>query len=465
MRENKTYDELEVGDEASIKRVCTGNDLYVFAHASGNLNPLHLPGAEAEGASDQEKIAPSMWVGALVSAVLGNVLPGPGTLYHSQSFRFLDRAHEGDELTVTVKVLEKLEDNLVKLSTTVKGRGGDGIAEGEATVYAPTQKIRVEDEEMPELQVHRNQHFKRLFEECAGLPPLRTAVIAPEEKTSLGGAMLAAEEDLIFPVLIGNEAAIKQAAKEAGVDVGSAEIHNVPDHDAAARYAAEMASKGEADALMKGALHTDQFLHAALSSAYGLRGTRRISHVFTFDVPGLDHLLMVTDAAINIAPTLEEKVDIVQNAIDLAHSLGVESPKVGILSAVETVTPKIPSTLDAAVLSKMAERGQIRGGMVDGPLAMDNAMDIEAARTKGITSLVAGRADVLVAPNLEAGNMLAKELVFVAHADGAGIVVGAKVPIILTSRADDEQARLASCAIAALHQARGGLAAQRSVAA
>lgn len=280
----------------------------------------------------------------------------------------------------------------------------------------------------------------------------------PEEKTALGGALLAAEKGLITPVFVGSEVAIRQIAGKMGVDLSGIEIHDLPRVEDAANHAAELAGKRQVDAIMKGALHTDQLLHAVLRPGYGLTRGRRLSHVFTFDVPGLDHLLMVTDAAINIAPSLEDKVDIVQNAIDLAHALGIAKPKVCILSAVETVNPKIPSTLDAAILSKMAERGQIQGAVVDGPLAMDNAVDLEAARTKGITSLVAGRADILVVPNLEAGNMLAKELVFVAHAHGAGIVVGANVPIILTSRADDENARLASCAIAALyHHASGGM--------
>ncbi len=458
MRENKTYDELEVGDEATIKRVCTGNDLYVFAHASGNLNPLHLPGnqGEAPQGSEPETVAPSMWVGALVSAVLGNVLPGPGTLYKAQSFRFLDRAHVGDELKITVKVLEKLGGNLVKLSTVVTGRGGDLVAEGEAEVYAPTQKVQIEGESVPDLEVRRYRHFKTLLDACEGLPPLRTAVVAPEEPTALGGALLAAEQGLIAPLLIGQEAAIRKTARTAGLDLGNVEIRDAADAEAAAELAASLAGRGEVQALMKGALHTDELLRAALARAHGLRTERRLSHIFAFDVPGLDRLLMVTDAAINIAPGLEEKVDIVQNAIDLAQALGVKEPHVGILSAVETVNPKIPSTLDAAIISKMAERGQIRGGLVDGPLAMDNAMDLGAARTKGITSLVAGRADVLVVPNLEAGNLLAKQLVFVAQAHGAGLVMGAKVPIILTSRADDEQARLASCAIAALYQAKIG---------
>lgn len=456
MRENKTYDELQIGDEASIKRVCTGNDLYVFAHASGNLNPLHLPDPDHDGSDRRETIAPSMWVGALVSAVLGNVLPGAGTLYNAQSFRFVNRVHVGDELTVTVKVLEKLGQNMVRLSTRVVGRGADLVAEGAAEVYAPTQKMSTEDEAIPQIELRSHRHFGRLLDACKGLSPLRTAVVSPEEKNALGGALLAAAKGLIVPVLIGDVAAIQRAATAAGYGLTGVEIHQVPGAEMAAALAANLAAKGEVDAIMKGSLHTDQLLHAVLDKAHGLRTGRRLSHVFIFDVPGIDHLLMVTDAAINIAPDLEDKIDIVQNAIDLALALGIVKPKVSVLSAVETVNLKIPSTLDAAILSKMAERGQIRGGLVDGPLAMDNAIDIEAASSKGITSLVAGHADILVVPNLESGNMLAKELVFVTHAQGAGLVLGAKVPIILTSRADDEKTRLASCAIALL--ARAGTA-------
>ena len=230
------------------------------------------------------------------------------------------------------------------------------------------------------------------------------------------------------------------------------EIIDTPSHDMAAATAVELAHKGEVGAIMKGHLHTGQLLRHVIKKDAVCGPDRRLSHVFVMDVPGLDHVLIISDAAINIAPDLETKVDIVQNAIEVAHALGIETPKVGVLSAVETVNPAIPSTLDAAVLSKMSERGQIRGGIVDGPLAMDNALDIEAAETKGITSLVAGRADILIAPNLEAGNMLAKEMAFIAHAEAAGIALGASVPIILNSRADGEKARLASCAIAALFQ-------------
>lgn len=451
IRENRLYDELKIGDNASIKRICTGNDFYIFAHASGNLNPLHLPADDREVPA--EAIAPSMWIGALVSAVLGNILPGPGTLYKSQTFKFIDRVHVGDELTIKVTVLEKLADGVVALDTLVTGRGGDRIAEGVAEVLAPTRKVSVDDDRLPELLVQRHRHFDRLLEACKGLEPIRTAVVAPEDKVSLGGALLAAKHGIINPILIGSTETINAVAGQIGADLKGIAIRDAPDHGAAAALAVEFARTGKADAIMKGSLHTDELLHHVVKHNGGLRTSRRLSHVFVMDVPGLDHVLLVSDAAINIAPDLEAKVEITQSAIDVALALGIEKPKVGILSAVETVNPKIPSTIDAAVLSKMAERGQIKGAIVDGPLAMDNAIDVEAARSKGITSLVAGHADILIVPNLEAGNMLAKELSFVAHAEAAGLALGASVPIILTSRADGEKARLASCAIAALYRA------------
>ena len=450
IRENRLYDELKVGDSASIKRVCTANDLYIFAHASGNLNPLHIPDEEHHLAP--QAIAPSMWVGALVSAVLGNILPGAGTLYRAQSFTFLDRVHVGDELTVSVTVREKLGDGKVTFDTLVAGEGGRKVAEGIAEVLTPTRKLRFDDSNVPELLVQRHQHFDRLLQACEGLEPIVTAVAVPEDKASLGGALLAAQHGLIRPVLVGSVRTIAAVASDIGADLAGVELIDVPGDQAAAAACVELVRVGKAEAIMKGHLHTDTLLHHVLKHDSGLRTSRRLSHAFVMDVPGLDHVLIVSDAAINIAPDLETKVDITQNAIDVALALGVERPKVGILSAVETVNPKIPSTLDAAVLAKMADRGQIRGAVVDGPLAMDNAMDVEAARTKGITSLVAGHADILIVPNLEAGNMLAKELAFVAHAEAAGLALGASVPIILTSRADGEKARLASCAIAALYR-------------
>ncbi|MGO9173446.1 MAG: bifunctional enoyl-CoA hydratase/phosphate acetyltransferase [Rhodomicrobium sp.] len=451
MRENKTYDEISVGDEATTKRVLTANDLYIFAHASGNLNPLHMPHDGDE--TSQEIVAPSMWLGALISSVLGNILPGAGTLYKSQSLKFLDRAHVGDELTVKVRVRAKQPGNQVELDTTVTRRNGDLIAEGIAEVLAPVRKITAEEGQVPNVLIERHRHFDGFIEKARKLEPLRTAVVAPEEPHALKGAIMAAELGIIRPILAGDRRRIEDAAKAAGCDISAYEIIEAASAQEAAAKSVALVLEGRAQSLMKGHLHTDELLHEVMKKDGGLRGARRLSHVFVMDVPGLEHMLLISDAAINIAPTLEDKVDITQNAIDLALSLGVKQPRVGVLSAVEIVTPKIPSTLDAAILSKMAERGQISGGIVDGPLAMDNAIDMEAAKTKGITSLVAGHADILIVPNLESGNMLAKELSFIAHADSAGIVLGAKVPVILTSRADNEKARLASCAVAALYRA------------
>ena len=450
MGENKTYDEIEVGDEAIVNRVCAAKDLYIFAHASGNLNPLHNPSFDIDNDGVSDAVAPSMWVASLISAVLGNILPGPGTLYRRQDMRFLNRAHVGDTLSVGVRVTQKGEDNAVTFETWVDRNDGMPVLRGEAEVSAPTAKLTT-DLELPEILVEQHKHFDRLLEACEGLPPLEVAVACPDDPNSLGGVVLAVEHNLIAPVIVGCRSRIANAANEIGKDISHLPLIDIEDEPEAAAKTVELVHQGKARALMKGHLHTDDLLRHVMKRDGGLRTGRRITHVFVMDVPGQDQMLMVSDAAINIAPDLETKVDIVQNAINLGQAIGMAAPRVGILSAVETVNPKIPSTLDAAVLSKMAERGQITGGIVDGPLAMDNAMDVEAARTKGITSLVAGHAEVLIVPNLEAGNMLAKELTFIAHAEAAGLVVGARVPVILTSRADNAKARLVSCALAILY--------------
>jgi phosphate butyryltransferase len=450
MARNITYDELTVGAKASTQRQVTANDLWAFAHASGNLNPKVLPSFDSDGDGKSDAVAPSLWAGALISAVLSTRLPGPGTRYVGQSYRFPERARIGETVTATVTVKKKLADRHVLLETDVRTADGRVIATGEAEVIAPADRIEVPDEQLPPLTVVRHQHIERLMRACEPLEPLATAVVCPEDEASLGGALLGKKHELIRPVLIGNLEKIRALAKTLGASLDGVELIEANGALAAADKAVQLANQGSVEAVMKGRLHTDELLKPVVRKDGGLRGVRRISHVFVMDVPGLSELLLVTDAAINIAPTLEEKVDIVQNAIFLAQALGYAQPKVGVLSAVEVVNPAMPSTLDAAILSKMAERGQITGGIVDGPLAMDNALSLQAARTKGITSLVAGRANVLMVPNIEAGNMLAKELAFVAHAEGPGLVVGAKVPIMLTSRADDDSTRLASCAVAVL---------------
>jgi phosphotransacetylase len=292
--------------------------------------------------------------------------------------------------------------------------------------------------------------YEQLLERCRGLAPIPTAVAYPCEETALSAAIDAGTEGLIVPILVGPAATIADLAKAKGINLGAVQIVDAADSHAAATIAVQLVRQGKAELLMKGSLHTDELLGAVVARETGLRTGRRLSHVFLMDVPTYHKVLIVTDAAINIAPTLEDKVDICQNAIDLARTLGVERPKVAILAAVETVTSKMPATIDAAALCKMAERGQIRGGMLDGPLAFDNAISREAAKIKGITSEVAGDPDILLAPDLESGNMMAKQLSFLANADSAGLVLGARVPIILTSRADSLRSRVASCAVAAL---------------
>ena len=453
MFHNVPFDKLQVGMEAEARRICRADDFYVFANASGNLNPMHLPRIDGDGDGVPEAVAPSMWTAALISAVLGNQLPGPGTLYKTQSLRFHGRAHAGDELVIRARVAAVGEGRSVTLETRVEHLDGRLVVEGEAEVTAPERALSFDLDDVPGLTVQRHAHFDALLARAEPLDPIPTSVVSPEGPNSLGGAILGWKHTLITPILVGDAAKIRAAAQELGEDISGLELIDEPDHALAAAKAVALVHEGRARAVMKGKLHTDVLLGAIVKREGGLRTGRRLSHVFVMDVPGLNHLLMISDAAINIAPDLETKVDIVQNAVDLAHALGIEQPKVGVLSAVETVNPKIPSTLEAAALAKMADRGQIKGALVDGPLAMDNAIDMEAARTKGIHSAVAGSAEILIVPNLESGNMLAKELTFLAHAEAGGIVLGAKVPVILTSRADDDKARLASCAVAALYAA------------
>jgi phosphate acetyltransferase len=299
--------------------------------------------------------------------------------------------------------------------------------------------------------MRRHEKYDRLIAAARGIPAVPTAVSHPCDETSLKGAVDAAAAGMIAPILVGPERKIRDIAEKLGVDIGAFEIVDVPHSHAAAAKAVEFVRAGRAELIMKGSLHSDELLAEVTRRETGLRTERRISHVFVMDVPTYPKTLFVTDAAVNIFPDLDAKRDIVQNAIDLHIGLGLGTPKVAILSAVETVTPKIPSTIDAAALCKMADRGQIVGAELDGPLAFDNAISPEAARIKGIRSAVAGQAQILIVPDLEAGNMLAKNLIFLSNADAAGIVLGARVPIVLTSRADDVRTRMASCAIAALY--------------
>lgn len=446
---NKTWDELSVGDTASLKRTVTSRDLYLFAHASGNLNPLHLP--PEHDTTSQASVAPSMWVGSLISSLLGNVLPGPGTLYLEQHFQFIERACIGDVLTVSVRLLDKQVKPTVLFETNVTDQENRLVASGQAKVSAPLQSIEIDQPDLPDLTIETHDHFTRLLGLTQNRPAMSCAVVFPTDQHSLVGALLARDHALIKPVLVGPKTLIESLAQQHQLDLTDVEIEDVQTDRQAAQVAVQMVHEGRVRSVMKGNLHSDDLLGQVVKRDGGLRGKRRISHAFVLDVPTRPDPVIISDAAINIAPDLVTKVDITQNAIDLARACGMERPRVAVLSAVETVNPNIPSSMDAAMIAKMADRGQIKGGIVDGPLAMDNAIDMDAARDKRIESDVAGQAQVLVVPNLESGNMLAKQLTFMSHAQPAGLVLGAKVPVMLTSRADDEQARLFSCVLAVLY--------------
>lgn len=455
--ENKTFDELEIGDTAEITRTLGKQDIELFAVMSGDVNPAHVDDEYAKSDIFHKVIAHGMWGGALISAVLGTELPGPGTIYLNQTLSFRHPVGIGDTVTVRVKVLQKFPDRKrVVLDCECVNQTGAVVITGEAEVIAPTAKVRRPRALLPTVHLHeRGARYLEIVEAARKLGPIRTAVVHPCDTISLTGALNAMSEGLIAPILVGPRAKIIKVAGEAGRKLEGVEVIDVPHSHAAAERSVGLAREGKVDALMKGALHTDELMSAVVDKSAGLRTERRMSHVFALDVPHYPKPLLITDAAININPDLDTKRDIVQNAIDLLHALGIASPKVAILSAVETVNSKIPSTIDAAALCKMANRGQIAGGIVDGPLAFDNAISKEAARAKGITSSVAGDADILVVPDLESGNMLAKQLIYLAGAEAAGLVLGARVPIMLTSRADGVLARSASCALANMFIHRG----------
>jgi phosphate acetyltransferase len=450
--ENHTFDEIEVGDVASLTRKLTRRDIELFAVMSGDVNPAHVDPEFAKSDMFHKVIAHGMWGGALISTVLGTELPGPGTIYLDQSLRFLGPIGLGDTVTVTVTAREK-DEKRHRIAFDCKCANQDGkiVIDGSALVIAPAEKIKRPRIALPEVKIEEHgAKFRHLISLAETLKPIVTAIVHPVDANSLGGAVAAAQANLIVPVLVGPEHKIRATAESVGLDISPYRLVATEHSDAAAATAVALAKKGEVHALMKGSLHTDEFMHPIVHGENGLRTDRRLSHVFLLDVPSYDRPLLVTDGAINISPDLEDKRDIVQNAIDMALALGIATPKVAVLSAVEVVTPKIPSTVEAAAICKMAGRNQITGGIVDGPLAFDNAVSKDAARAKGIESPVAGLADILVVPDVEAGNMLAKQLEYLADADAAGVVVGARVPIILTSRADSIQSRLASSAVAAL---------------
>ena len=446
---NRTFDEIKVGDRASIQRTLTASDIQLFAAMSGDINPQHIDAEFAASTRFQGVIAHGMWGAALISAVLGTRLPGPGTIYAGQTLRFHAPVRVGDTLTISVVVAERDEaKHRLVLDCDCTNQEGKIVISGQATVIAPTERIERARGTLPQVRVslQHGDELVRVLQYVKPLGRIRMAVVHPCDEVSLSAALDARTAGLIEPILIGPRARLEAVAQQSGLKLGELRIEDVPHSEAAAARAVELALKGEVEALMKGSLHTDELMGAVVKSA--LRTGRRMSHCFIIQTPAYPRPFIITDAAINIAPTLQDKADIIRNAVDLAHAFGLVRPRVAILAAVETINPNMPATLDAAALCKMADRGQIAGAILDGPLAFDNAVSAAAARTKGIVSEVAGAADILVVPDLEAGNMLAKQLEYLGGAASAGIVLGARVPIVLTSRADTREARIASCAVA-----------------
>ncbi len=450
--ENRTFDELEVGETAKLERTLSRRDIELFAVMSGDVNPAHVDEEYAHGDMFHKVIAHGMWGASLISTLLGTRLPGPGTIYLQQTLRFRRPVTIGDTVTVSVTVASKeSEHHRVTIECTCVNQRDETVIDGLATVIAPTEKVSRPRVVLPEVRMHERDVVARdLVAKAKSLAPIRMAVVHPVDRDSLLGALQAAQEGLIVPVLVGPEERIRAVAEAHDLDIDELSVMSTEHSHQAAETAVALARDGQVGALMKGRLPNDELMSAVTAAASGLATDRRMSHVFVMDVPTYPRPLLITDAALNVQPDLQAKRDIVQNAIDLALAIGISAPKVAILSSVETVNPKLRSSLDAAALAKMAERGQIRGGVVDGPLGFDNAVSQAAARVEGIASPVAGQADIVVVPELETGNMLVKQLHYLGDSQAAGIVLAARVPIALSSRSDAAFDRVACAALAVL---------------
>jgi phosphotransacetylase/acyl dehydratase len=449
--ESKTYDEISVGDTARTEHILTADDAMAFASISGFHSVLNTDEL-IDRAGGIPPTGPNMWCASLISGLFSMNVPGPGCTLTNVSLSFHNRIRVGDRILARVQVTAK-DDSTKEIHFDCEASNGSGlpIFSGTAQLIAPPKKLRWATLPLPQLIVSNPyRHYLDMIARANSQPAVKTAIVWPCDEVSLGGAMQAFKDSLIVPVFVGCEAKMRALAETLQLDLGGIQIVDTDDRRTAAVRAVEMARKSEVQMLMKGSLQTDELMSAVVSREGGLRTGRRISHIFALDVPSYHKTLFVTDAAMNFQPDLETKIDILQNAIDMMLTLEVVNPKVAILSAVESVNPGIPSTLDAAALCKMVDRGQITGAIVDGPLAFDNAISSDAARIKMIKSPVAGDPDLLLVPNLEAGNILFKELQYLAGAVAAGVVVGAKVPVVLTGRADGELARTASCALGVL---------------
>jgi len=449
--ENRTYDEIKVGDTATLTRTLRPEDIQLFAVMSGDVNPAHVDPEYAHSSMFEEVIAHGMWGGALISTVLGTEFPGPGTIYISQTLRFSRPVKVGDTITIRITCKQKFDHNKHMIFDCLcTNQDGLKVIAGEAEVLAPTEKIKRARIELPEVTISdRWGRYHKLIARAKGLPAATAVFVHPVDAESLQSAATARDSGIMRPVLVGPEKQIRELAKQNAVDLKGCRVLDAAHGRAAVLRAVEMAQAGDAEILVQGGVPTQEFLVPIVASS-GLRTERRLSHVLYIEMPGHPRPIIISDMMVNIEPTLEDKIQIVQNAIDFAHIMGIPEPKVAILAGTDTVTPKMRATLDAAVLCKMADRGQITGAVLDGPLGVDNAISIVAARSSHLKSAVAGQADVLIAPDLESGNMLAKQLEHLADAISGGVVLGATVPIVLANRNDSIESRVASLVLSLL---------------
>ncbi len=449
--ENRTFDEIAPGETAALTRTLSREDIELFAVMSGDVNPAHVDEEYAHSDMFHQIIAHGMWGASLISALMGTRLPGPGAIYLEQTLRFRHPVMIGDTITVSVTAVEKdSERKRITFDCRCVNQRGEVVIDGIAKVIAPAEKVRRPRVTLPTVRLYEHGVlFRELVDKARALGPIRVAVAHPVDRDSILVAVQAAQAGLIIPVLVGPENRIRSAAAANDLDIAGLQVIATEHSHGAASTAVALARSGQVDAVLKGGLPTDELMQPVIAPGTGLATDRRMSHVFVMEVPGYPRLLFITDAALNAEPDLAAKRDIVQNAIDLARAVGVQTPKVAILSAVETVNPGLRSSLDAAALAKMAERGQILGGVVDGPLAFDDAVSPAAARVNGIASPVAGLADILVVPGLESGNMLAKQLDSFSDSQAAGIVLGGRAPILLTGRSVSAE-HMAACAVAVL---------------
>ncbi len=454
---NVTFDKLKIGQSVTVKKKLMEKDIHTFALMSGDINPIHTNTEYAKHSEFGKRIAHGMWSGSIIAMVMGTKLPGPGSMYVSQNLNFKKPVFIGDTIHTTITVVKKNSKNKhVIFDCKCTNQKKEVVTQGKAELIAPVEEISIPAMHLPKIfSYDRGKKLLPLLHKALKQKkPLAMGIVYPISESSLQGAILAAEKGLIKPVIIGPMDQIKKTAKKIGYDICQYECIDKATSKLSAKYAVELAKEGTVNALMKGDLHTDELMQFVIAHESGLRTDRRMTHCFVIDVPTYHKLLVATDVAINIAPTVHEKIDIVQNSIDFSIALGVEKPKVAILSAVETVLENMPATLDAAILCKMADRNEITGGILDGPLSFDTAISKEVALGKNLKSPVSGDPDILVMPNIDTGNILMKALEFLAFGQSAGMVLGAKVPIVLTSRAASSDERLISCALAKLYADR-----------